>query len=742
MNKHYSFFLVVSLMTSILAHAQRPKVGLVLSGGGAKGMAHIGVIQILDSLEIPIDLVTGTSMGSIVGGLYSIGYTGDQIEREVVDVNWDDLMRDQPLREDRTLDDKFIQDVTLLSLDLDGVKVSLPSGLRRGQKIYNKFVSLTIGYNQDLDFNSFPRPFACVAADIKNSQQVVLRKGSLPKAIRASMAIPTFFDPVEYNDMLLVDGGVTNNFPTDIARDMGADRIIGVFLAAMGRDTANFNMGKVLERTSMIVNNSSLEARKSVCDVVVEPDVAHFSTLGFDQNEALIREGKRAARAMIPQLLELKKELEGRAYHEWKYDQRDSVYISSLQLRGLNDIPDDIFRRILGVEEGHTYGVSEVEDRITNIYGLGFFRYINYSFLPEENGYALQLEMHEGSQLTNLRLGVHYDTDFGMRVFTGFYRKNLIYPGSKGNLNLIIGEKPRVDLNLIMPVSLKWVGGVRSSLIYNPIDLYLLGDYEGTLRNLNWNSGIYFQTFLDPSWTFGFAGEYVYGAFNFGRIPLLNLFAKALEVDPVDRSHHLNAMTYFRFDRLDDFHYPKKGVKIDLEGRSVWTTSEGTFSEKYSEQFFTIRGHLRGAISPTSWWTMVPEFNSVLTLGGEPTSTYSAQLGGLGRNYYNNQIWFAGYHYYELGAKSQDQSNNNNSQAATIALEQRFKIIDNLYFSAIGNYGWMDAPESGVFTNPIDISGFALKASYRSFLGPLEVSVHKSFDRSLWLGYLNLGFWF
>ena len=145
MSKVYRFsFLLTGLLLLTVMQAQRPKVGLVLSGGGAKGMAHIGVIQILDSLEIPVDLVTGTSMGSIVGGLYSIGYTGDQIQREVLDVNWNDLMRDQPLREDRTLDDKFIQDVTLLSLDLNGVKVSLPSGLRRGQKIYNKFVSLRI----------------------------------------------------------------------------------------------------------------------------------------------------------------------------------------------------------------------------------------------------------------------------------------------------------------------------------------------------------------------------------------------------------------------------------------------------------------------------------------------------------------------------------------------------------------------------------------------------------------------
>ena len=248
-------------LDSLLANATtRPKVGLVLSGGGAKGSAHIGVLRVLEDLGIHVDYVTGTSMGSIMGGMYSLGYSAAEMDTIIRGMDWSIYMsntvRRSELSTQRKLNNlRYLLDVpfsTGLGLlgDLDSQKenngagiadftTSLPAGVINGQNVLNLFNGLSVGYQDSIDFNNLPIPFACVAVDLITNNEVVFHSGHLPTAIRSSMAIPGVFAPVKMGNMILIDGGFRNNFPTDVCREMGADIIIGVDVSDKGNFDAD-----------------------------------------------------------------------------------------------------------------------------------------------------------------------------------------------------------------------------------------------------------------------------------------------------------------------------------------------------------------------------------------------------------------------------------------------------------------------------------------------------------------------
>ena len=227
-------FLLCCLLGNVNVQARpvRKKVGLVLGGGGAKGAAEVGVLKVLEEADIPIDYIVGTSIGGIVGGLYSIGYDAADIDSLFRNQNWLFLLSDQAKRESESFLSKDEKERYMIHLPLSRErKVSLPTGYLKGQNILNLFSKLTVGYHHVDDFSTLPIPYRCVAVDLVDGKEVVLSSGSLPMAMRATMSIPGVFAPVEWNGMMLVDGGALNNLPVDVVRDMGADVVICVDLS-------------------------------------------------------------------------------------------------------------------------------------------------------------------------------------------------------------------------------------------------------------------------------------------------------------------------------------------------------------------------------------------------------------------------------------------------------------------------------------------------------------------------------
>ena len=281
---------VFLLIFGALSAQERPVVGVVLSGGGAKGFAHVGMLKVLDSLGIPVDYVAGTSMGSVVGSLYALGYNPNQIEKIVTDIDWTSLMSDAPEREYLTHLNKTNFEKYLFKTNLQGLGIVPPSGFISGQKMIAKLNEVTQNYHGERDFmTDFPRKFLCVATDLRTGEETVFTHGSLPDAIRASVSIPSMFTPYRVDGELKVDGGMVNNFPSDHLKELGCDIIIGLSVQSSVQDSlGQISIIEVLEMMGMFIDTKSNDYRQSLCDIVIHPDMQGYGLTDFESNEIIV----------------------------------------------------------------------------------------------------------------------------------------------------------------------------------------------------------------------------------------------------------------------------------------------------------------------------------------------------------------------------------------------------------------------------------------------------------------------
>lgn len=280
---------------------KRPRVGLVLSGGGARGFAHIGVLKVLEENQIPVDYISGASMGALVGALYATGRTPAEMEKLIETLDWDQLLRGKPAFDDLTYRRK--QDrrnlpgaITLGGKDAKNLR--LPSSLNPGHEIGLALDRLMLPYGENTDFDNLPIPFRAVATDLVNAETVVLKNGSLSQALRATMAIPAVFAPVELNGKILADGGILNNIPTDIAKEMGAEIILVVNIETQIGDRSSLqDLVGILGQTFYVVTYENSRRSLRQADIIVAPDLKNFTTFSFNAGKEIIQLGYEGARA-------------------------------------------------------------------------------------------------------------------------------------------------------------------------------------------------------------------------------------------------------------------------------------------------------------------------------------------------------------------------------------------------------------------------------------------------------------
>ena len=320
---HYKMRQILLILMGLIAFAStasatssaktRKKVGLVLSGGGAKGIAHIGALKIIEEVGIPIDYVVGTSMGSIIGGLYAIGYTPEQMDSVVRNQDWQFLLSDGILRENQNMTEREVDGKFVISVPFSkSVIQDVTGGVIKGQNIANLFSELTLGYHDSISFNKLPIPFACVAEDLAKGKEYVFHDGVLATAMRASMAIPGVFTPVRIDSMVLIDGGVTNNYPVDIARKMGADVIIGIDVQSELRPANELNnAGSVLGQLIELMGQDTYLKNLEETNVHIKVNVKGYSAASFSKTDvdSLLIRGEEAANNCKLELKNLKKEI-------------------------------------------------------------------------------------------------------------------------------------------------------------------------------------------------------------------------------------------------------------------------------------------------------------------------------------------------------------------------------------------------------------------------------------------------
>jgi len=483
--------------TSIHEADRQPKIGLVLSGGGALGFAHIPILKAIDSLEIPIDYITGTSMGGIASALYSIGYTGIEMEHLVKNVDWEEILSDKPTRDIIPYFLKKDDGLYQLNFGLDGHDIVPPSGLIRGQKISLFLSKLTYPFEKVDNFDQLPIPYRCIAVDLLTAKEVVIKEGSLSKAMRSTMAIPTIFNPITWGDSLLIDGGLVNNMPVDVIREMGAEYVIAVNVGRPLKTLPELRtMFDILEQTLVVPSIEKREKNIQDTDLFIEPELLGYNPASFTNKniENIIAVGQRAAKESLPKLIELKNKLnlvESTTYISIS----DSVQIFRVNIVGNTSIPFKHIYEKLDIIPGSLFCQDSLISHIQNLRETDYFKTIKYKLnYLDKSRVSIQLvvkelgipKIHRISIRNNksisfghifntlgIRIGSLLDIDLLSNRITELYSTGYfetiryeIEPVNENNIHLIINidEKPRdiLRMGLHYDETNKFVGSINA----------------------------------------------------------------------------------------------------------------------------------------------------------------------------------------------------------------------------------------------------------------------------------------
>ena len=452
------------------AAAARPKVCLVLSGGGARGMAHIGVLKVLEELQVPIDCIAGTSMGAVVGGLYASGMRAGDIESMMRTVDWQEAFRDSPPRRDlgfrRKQDDRNF--LVQFPLGLTHKKFLLPKGLIQGQKLQETLRAKTLLYGDVASFDALPTPFRAVATDLESGAQVLLDRGDLAVAMRASMSAPGVFAPVETGGRLLVDGGLSQNLPLDIARAMGADVLIvvDVTFPLQSRKTLDSPLAISNQMLAILIRKNADGQKRTLTaqDVLIEPDLQQISSTDFFEVARAIKLGEAAARNLAARLSALR--LDPEAYRQ--YAARRTLPATAAPLVRFVRVDaqsapyETTITAALQPLLARPLQSSEVDKLITGLYGLGDFETIDYSVVTEGSGADAQtgIEVHARRKSWGpnyLRFGLNLQDDFQgtnrYNAATRFVVTEINKLGAEWRTDLQIGNNPKAISEFYQPLS-------------------------------------------------------------------------------------------------------------------------------------------------------------------------------------------------------------------------------------------------------------------------------------------------
>ncbi|MBP1838316.1 patatin-like phospholipase family protein [Formosa algae] len=452
MNNLNKFFILLScILLPILGNAQdkdKPKVALVLSGGGALGIAHIPTLQKLDSLGIVPDLIIGTSMGSIVGALYSIGYTGDEIAELSKTTDWDALFGGKVSINSVSNEEKSEFGRYSLGFEVIDKKPKPVLAILNDQNLREFFSVITFPVYNVTDFDKFPIPFRAMATDIVNGKQVVISKGSLTSAMRASMSIPGVFKPVEYENTLLVDGGVLNNFPVDIAQQLGADFIIGSEVSGGLQPKEKLsNLETLLLQTGMLSSNLLSEKNKQACDILIDnvPNLK-FTPGDFDKSEMIYEQGKKAVLDNEDKFKALADML--KPYKQRKHEKpeiQEYTILDTIVYKGISKNNLRLVQCRSGLEEKKEYSIDQARTHINRILGTNLFSAIYANPILDKDYNGLEITVKEKAH-NQVKVAAHFDDYRGVGLIFNYTGRNIIGASSRILTTLDIAEQPKFKI--------------------------------------------------------------------------------------------------------------------------------------------------------------------------------------------------------------------------------------------------------------------------------------------------------
>ncbi len=539
---------------------QRVRIGLALSGGGARGCAHVGVLQVLEEMRVPVDYIAGTSMGAIVGGLYASGLSASELEQILSTMDWAAMGEDDQPRQDRAYRRKKDDQRYVMNLEIGLRGFVLPRGLRSGQRFTFELRRHAWPVVQISDFTKLPIPFTAVAADLESGKTVLLDRGSLPTAMRASMSIPGVFTPVEIDGRLLVDGGILNNLPIDVVRAMGADVVIAVDIGdqLVGREELE-SLLAVTSQAMTISSSVGVAEQRSRADLLLTPRVSDRGALDFTDVAGMIGEGADEARRYLSLLQDLSLSEADFAHHlESKRPPAVGPRLASrVDIRGLVRVDQRVVRRVMKTRIGEPLDFEVLRRDLGRIYGLGDFDLVDFEVVPEDDELVLVIDVREKKggpfflrSAFNLDLDEDQSTSASFLLNLTAFRLNAL--GAEWQTDVRIGSQQRIQTELYQPLDFAGRYFVEARL-YEKRDLFSLivdGRSVAELERLISGGG------LDVGLTLGTVGEIRLGVFRERRDQHLETGEGVDTLPTVDIGGWHAAIS---IDRLDSIYFPNSG---------------------------------------------------------------------------------------------------------------------------------------------------------------------------------------
>ena len=739
----YIFFFLSWFVTGIMANdsirqASRPLVGLVLSGGGAKGIAHVGALKVIEEVGIPVDYIGGTSMGSIVGGLYALGYTSSQLEIYLKEADWGNLLADRVLRRHVSIYEKGERKRYWVQIPVTGGKIELPIGILSGQNVSNLFTELASPAYAQPDFSKLTIPFLCVATDIENASEIVLEKGNLAKAMRASMAIPSVFTPVLIDDKRLYDGGLINNLPADRVLDKGMDILIGIDVSAQPESTELNNIYQIMEQVVFMSSLPLKEANKKLCNVLITPDISEYSASSFGAVDSLMVRGERAARLHYDELKSLADSL--RSFDSNQYREHAvcpqpllSFYVKEVEINGLQYVSRDFFLQRLELDIPGELTFARLNHALEKIKGTQLFHSITYQLNPLPDGLVgLRFDCEE--QRTNLlSAGLRYDNEFKAALLLNLSLRNVLLNDSKAAAEVSVGANPAFSLSLFHSPGFQSVGKpfFSSRLLPNwlfHVDGYRFDayNYSGSRRTTSYNFSNFstgMQLLASPSLNSvvggGMSMEYTMIRTKIGG-----------ESDDLKSNYmYLNYRAFYERDTYNEDYFPTLGYKLRLEGNYNKGLSNNVL---YSEGLFGVMFRSDFTVTPVHRWTIHTGIAAGSVFGNDIPPQFMIYIGGAPSKHLRNDLTFVGMNFL--------QENSKNAWVAH--LNNQIRLWNNIYVTLRVNLGKTDGDLPELFSLKDFRLGYGVSAQYNSVVGPLGFTVSSSNVTNSLLGVFHLGFWF
>jgi len=758
LKKNFILFFLCCSVTNITADdgsdcAVRPRVGLILSGGGAKGIAHVGALKVIEELGIPIDYIGGTSMGSIVGGLYALGYTSIQLENFVKEADWTSLLTDRVLRQHVSIYEKGERKRYWLQFPIKDRRIELPLGILSGQNVSNLFTELASPAYAQQDFSKYKIPFLCVATDIETGAEVVLEQGNLVKAMRASMAIPSVFTPELIDGKRLYDGGLVNNFPANLVRDKGIDILIGVDVSSLDKTKEINNIYQVMEQVVFMSSLPLNEANKQLCKVLITPDISEYSASSFNAVDSLIIRGERSARlnyGELKALADMLQSFETDKSKEWTDCPQplQSFYVGEVQINGLKYISREFFLHKLELNFPSELTFLQLNKALDKLKGTQVFHSIVYHLnpLPGETETAnsgipvVELQFDCVEQSTNmLRVGLLYDQEYKAALLLNLSLRNALLNNSKANAELSIGTNPAFSLSFLHTPSFqlrkKTVTNQSPSIKRRPSPdwlFYIKGNrfdayyYSENQRTTAYNfsdlsAGV--QLLFSPS------NNNAFGAGINGDYSLMKIYIGEITGDVKSEDLYLTYRIFYERDTYNEDYFPTSGGKFRFEG---------TYHKGLSKDIRQLKGfpgvtfRSNFAVSSVDRWSLHTGVDAGAIFGINVPLHYMMRMGGAPNKHLYNHFTFMGMHFL--------QKYNENAWVAH--LNNQVRLWNNIYLIFRTNIGKTEHDLSELITLKNFLVGCGVSVQYNTVVGPLGFTVSTSNVTKTVLGAFNFGFWF